>query len=148
MPSQTVIRSLTPVLIVMALHGACLRAAEAKPDLPATAPAAANSDLKALEARAAEAIRRALPAVVAVNITRPTRVAGDPREHSESGASGVIIRPDGLILSQRHVSHVSRQTGQKDRDLAPGDRIEVALQDGRRLTAELLGSDPVRDLSL
>src|SRR5947208_8826680 len=104
MAPKTVIRSLTPVLIIMALRGACLWAGEAKPDPPAPAPVVGVSELKALEARAAGAIRKALPAVVAVNITRPTRVAGDPREHSESGASGVIIRPDGLVLSQRHVS--------------------------------------------
>ena len=60
----------------------------------------------------------------------------------------MIISRDGLILSQQHVSHVSRQTGKKDTPRHAGEQIEIAMQDGRRLKAELLGSDRVRDLSL
>ena len=71
--------------------------------------------------------------------------AGDSA-HFEPAASGVIIRRDGLILTQRHVSHVLRRAGKKETQLSPGDRIEVALQDGRRMKAELLGSDAVHDL--
>src|SRR4051794_18405446 len=147
MSRRRVIGTLTPVLVVLVLGGACLRAAESRADPPASAPAAVP-ELKALEARACDAIRKALPAVVAVNVTPPPKVANDPDNHFESAASGVLISRDGLILSQRHVSHVSRPTGKTDTDLAPGEQIEVALQDGRRLKAELLGADPVRDLSL
>lgn len=147
MLSRIVAGFLTPVLIVLAVGGADSPGAPSKADLPATVPSGV-SELKALEARTGEAIRKALPAVVAVNITRSTAAAGRGDDHFEPSGSGVIIRRDGLILSQQHVSHVSRPTGKKDAAWAPGDLIDVALQDGRRLKAELLGADPVRDLSL
>src|SRR4051812_3710787 len=143
----TVAKAWTTILTVLAVRGACLWAAESTVDRPTSAPSDV-AELKALEARACDAIRKALPAVVAVNVPRPTTAATRPGAHSEGGASGVLIRRDGLILSQRHVSHVSRQPGKKETDLAAGDRIDVALQDGRRLKAELLSSDPTRDLSL
>jgi serine protease Do len=147
MRAHAVAASLTMKLMILVLAAPGARAAEAANPSPASPPSDIAA-LKALEARAVEAIRKALPAVVAVNIT--PRSAAEIRDNvrSESGASGVIISRDGLILSQRHVSHVSRPIGKKNMDLAPGERIDIALQDGRRLKAELLGSDPVRDLSL
>jgi serine protease Do len=141
------IRSLMPILVLLVIGGVCLRGAESKNDSPASTPSAIP-ELKALEARASDAIRKALPAIVAVNVTRSNTAARPATDHFEPGASGVLISRDGLILSQRHVSHVARETGRKDSDLAPGHVIEVALQDGRRLKAELLGADPVHDLSL
>jgi S1-C subfamily serine protease len=59
--------------------------------------------------------------------------SGDNRP---SGAgSGVIISPDGLILTNDHV-------------VASGRRIEVETLDGKRLNAQLLGADPDTDLAL
>lgn len=147
MPPLPVAAPLALILVFLALGGARLRGAETTVGPPATAPSAAR-DLKALEERVVGAIRKALPAVVAVNVTPAGRVAGGPDDHFEPAGSGVIIGRDGLILSQWHVSHVSRAAGRPDAPRAPGDVIDVALQDGRRLKAELLGADPVRDLSL
>jgi serine protease Do len=137
----------TMTLIVLVLQAPAVRGVETSGSASGASPSTI-AELKSLEARAAGAIRTALPSIVAVNITpRGAKEAGD-NTHFEPAASGVIIRRDGLILSQRHVSHVLRQAGKQETPLSPGDRIEVALQDGRRMKAELLGSDAVHDLSL
>ncbi|MFQ3611681.1 MAG: trypsin-like peptidase domain-containing protein [Fimbriimonadales bacterium] len=53
--------------------------------------------------------------------------------------SGVIISPDGYIVTNNHVIRIGR-------DVAP--RIIVTLQDGRRFTATPLGTDSQNDLAL
>ena len=147
MALQNIARTLT--LMSLALRAACLQGAESKDDLAKSAPSD-TPELKALETRAAHAIRKAMPAIVAVNVTRRRTIANHPDDHFEPSGSGVIISRDGLILSQRHVSHFARspQAGKKDTPRTPGEQIDIALQDGRRMKAELLGADPVRDLSL
>jgi S1-C subfamily serine protease len=108
-------------------------------------PEANVAELKKLEARVSEAIRKALPALVAIDIPRPGTLATPKIDHvAQSRGSGVIISRDGLILSQWHVSHVAREGLFR----GPGDEVEIAIQDGRHLKAQLLGADPVRDLSL
>src|SRR3954451_16599462 len=97
MPAPRMIRSLTPFLILLAIAGICPRGAESKNDLPASVPLAVP-ELKALEARAADAIRKALPAIVAVNVTRSNMAARPLTDRFDPGASGVVISRDGLIL--------------------------------------------------
>jgi len=58
---------------------------------------------------------------------------GMPREHG--AASGVIITPDGFILTNHHV-------------IDHADKVQVTLQDGRNLTAKVLGDDPKTDLAV
>lgn len=67
---------------------------------------------------------------------------GDQEEDGEQEApsdnslgSGVIVSQDGLILTNNHV-------------IAAADAIEVALADGRKLSATLVGADPESDLAL
>jgi S1-C subfamily serine protease len=80
-----------------------------------------------------DVVDRVGPAVVrlAVRGGDPTR-AGQSRGGS---GSGVIVAPDGLILTNSHVAGAA-------------SRIEVTTADGQDLHARLVGDDPDTDLAL
>ena len=56
-------------------------------------------------------------------------------ENENSLGSGVIVRPDGYILTNNHV-------------IAQADQIVVGLYDGRRAVAKVIGTDPDSDLAV
>lgn len=58
-----------------------------------------------------------------------------PSQPENSLGSGVIVSAKGLILTNNHV-------------IATADSIEVALSDGRKLSAKIVGTDPDTDLAL
>jgi len=58
-----------------------------------------------------------------------------PSQPENSLGSGVIISAQGLILTNNHV-------------IATADAIEVALPDGRKMSAKVVGTDPDTDLAL
>lgn len=61
---------------------------------------------------------------------------GDPNEQDLSGlGSGVIVSPQGYILTNHHV-------------VEEADGIEVVLHDGRKAIATVIGIDPDTDLAL
>ena len=58
------------------------------------------------------------------------------QSHLENSlGSGVIVSEQGLILTHNHV-------------IAAADEIEVALADGRKMSAKVVGTDPDTDLAL
>ena len=56
-------------------------------------------------------------------------------QSSASLGSGVIVSPDGYILTNHHV-------------VESADQIEIALSDGRKAKAHVIGSDPETDLAV
>jgi serine protease Do len=91
-----------------------------------------------------------MPAIVAVESASEVSSSATGRPAVfQPYATGVIIRADGLILSQAHVSHIlPKKPSERPRSRQPGERTTVVLNDGRRIKAELLGADLSFDLSL
>ncbi|MBI1353457.1 MAG: Do family serine endopeptidase [Acidobacteria bacterium] len=120
--------------------------------LAAAAPAADSPARKAVAPPPAadgyaEIAAAALPAVASVYSSRtvprtpPEQRSGQESEedsaaHREHGlGSAVVIRPDGLLLTNDHV-------------IDGADEVVVALSDGRELPAKVLGADPKTDIAV
>lgn len=83
----------------------------------------------------AAAVRKAAPAVV--NIYSLSIAKDQPLDSGslQGLGSGVIMSKEGYILTNYHV-------------IKKADEIVVALQDGRKYTSEVVGSDPETDLAV
>jgi serine protease Do len=78
-----------------------------------------------------EVARRLAPSVANLRVSR--RIARGRRV--DGGGSGVVITPDGFVLTSAHV-------------IAGTDRGVASFVDGRELTVELVGADPLSDLAV
>jgi len=86
-----------------------------------------------------DVVDRVGPAVVRLAVhASPAGAAA----HSRGGTgSGVVVAPDGLILTNSHVAAAAGKPG-------AASRIEVTTADGQDLHARLVGDDPDTDLAL
>jgi serine protease DegQ len=95
-----------------------------------------------------QAAQMAAPAVVSINVQQKSRGKSrkadpwfrffeEPEDDAPSGGmgSGVIVSPEGYILTNHHV-------------IEGADAIEVNLNDGRTAMAKVIGTDPETDLAL
>jgi len=92
------------------------------------------------------AAARLAPAVVSVNVLRrERRLAQDPfdlffmprgaDQVVEGYGSGFIISPDGVVITNQHVTQGAEQ-------------IVVTMRDGRDFAATILGEDPLTDIAV
>lgn len=107
-------------------------------DQPAPLPESAEREaLDAYSQAVIHAVETVGPAVVSVGMARraPERLRRRGLPELRGAGSGVIITPDGYILTNSHV-------------VRGADVIEVRLQDGRTLQAQIVGTDPHSDLAV
>jgi serine protease Do len=91
-------------------------------------------DAEALDAYSrtvTEVAERLGPSVANLRVSRRTR-----RGRAEGGGSGVVITPDGFMLSSAHVVATGNDGGR------------ATFQDGRELRVEVVGTDPLSDLAV
>ncbi|HEV2879392.1 MAG TPA: trypsin-like peptidase domain-containing protein [Candidatus Eremiobacteraceae bacterium] len=83
------------------------------------------------------AVEHVGPAVVSVGMARraPERLRRRGLEELKGSGSGLVIAPDGFVLTNSHV-------------VTSADRIEVRFQDGREMPATMVGNDPHSDLAV
>lgn len=110
-----------------------------------------RAGIREIEDAVVEAVAAVRPAVVHISVARTVNVTTSPLEwdpfgglfgrryqmphRSEGMGSGVIVSPDGYIITNHHV-------------VGSADEIEVMLYDGRVLPAKLVGTDQLTDVAV
>src|SRR5712691_260903 len=97
------------------------------PDSP---PATSDELLDAYSRAVTSAAARITPSVVNVEVRQKSR-----RGEARGGGSGFFFTPDGFILTNSHV-------------VSDASSIEIALAEGTRFPATIVGDDPHTDLAV
>ncbi len=155
-PRVNLLLSLALVVVSFASCSGQSRALSLSPADPAP-PVASSNGVAGLQTSYADLVSRVSPAVVTIRSTERARTAqqfpfmddpqfreffGDrlpqlqqPQRPVQGVGSGVIVSPDGYILTNHHVVDGALE-------------IRVELTDNRNFTAKLVGSDPPSDLAV
>ncbi len=107
-------------------------------DSPRLSEEEAEAVLDAYSAAVVTVAERVSPAVVNIALQKDVTAQGPNGQRVYTvpgGGSGVIIAPDGYILSNSHVVHDAKN-------------LEVTLADGRTVPARVIGDDPATDLAV
>ncbi len=110
-------------------------------------------DNRALNRAFVDVNKAVTPAVVSITVlTKPEEKSGQMNDFfhffgpdqgdrdgqpSQGAGSGVIINPEGYILTNNHVVRDAQE-----------DRVDVILNDNRKLKAKVIGTDPSTDLAI
>src|SRR2546428_6047318 len=121
--------------------------------LPVVQSAAPSAQPAVRTSSYSDAVQRAAPSVVNIFTSKEIRAPRHPllndpifrrffgdqlpdeAQRASSLGSGVIVSTSGFVLTNHHVVEAA-------------DEIEVALADGKRLLAKVVGSDPETDLAV
>ena len=91
-----------------------------------------------------QAAKRVAPSVVSISVIRTGRTRTTsmwenffmpPQRRSAGFGSGVIVRSDGIVITNDHV-------------IADAEQIRVTLPGGGDFDAELIGTDPLADIAV
>lgn len=137
-------RVLIPAL-ALSLSACSPHQSQAQPALAQPTRSAPESAV-AMKASFAPVVKKAAPAVVNISSKRTVRQQPDPfwqlfglgvpqERVAQSLGSGVIVRSDGVIVTNNHV-------------IEGGQEITVSLSDRREFPAKVLLADPRRDLAV
>jgi S1-C subfamily serine protease len=88
-----------------------------------------------------DVVERVGPAVVRIDLKAKDGRGGGT-------GSGVIVAPDGLVLTNSHVVNGQGSSGRSGRSPGGASQVTVATVEGRSLTAQVVGDDPDTDLAL
>jgi S1-C subfamily serine protease len=104
-----------------------------KGDVPMDNPKLTQvSELDAYSQAVIDVVEKTGPTVVSINVgSRPSNQGPE----QVAAGSGVIIAPDGYIVTNDHV-------------VSSGEKLSVILQDGTSYPATLIGKDPATDLAV
>jgi S1-C subfamily serine protease len=122
---------------IIPLHDAVLDGSGTSATATPETPVEDRELLDAYSNAVIDVVDRVGPAVVGLTIH-----TGEANGRSRAGTgSGVVVAPDGLILTNSHVAGAGGNA-------AATSRIEVSTPEGQHLTARLVGDDPDTDLAL